>query len=150
MSVSSRESTRRDRPGDRIPIARASFMAAVCAGLFILAGCAFDLVSLQQSPAPQTAVSADKASWRLTADTSLRPARGNKVNLKGGTEWQYVCTIKQGDVYRTKDQLVSVTASNTYEAYIVVSGKSVVGLYLPVEKSFSPLRQPTPIVMELI
>lgn len=150
MSVSSRESTRRDRTGDRIPIARASFMGVVCAGFLILAGCAFDLVRLKQSPVSQTAVSADKASWRLTADTSLGPARGNKINLKGGTEWQYVFTIEQGDVYRTKDQIVSVTASNKYEAYIVVSGKSVVGLYLPVEKAFSPLRRPTPIVMEFM
>ena len=59
--------------------------------------------------------------------------------MKKGTTWDFVGTISSGDVFRTKDQILTVEASNIHEAYIVVSSDKLVGFYLPVEKSFSPL-----------
>jgi len=150
MSVLLCEDVGGSRADDRAAIMHRLIMGFVCASFLIVSGCAFDLVHIQQVPVAQTTISADKPSWRLGADISLIPARGNKIKLKGGTAWHYVCTIEQGDVYKTKDQIVSVRASNIYEAYIVISSAKMMGFYLPLEKTFSPLREPTPIVMEFI
>lgn len=114
-------------------------------GLLILWGCAFNLVTLKQVPVGQTTVVDGKSSWRLAKDTSVSPARGQNIKLRSGTEWQYVCTIDQGDVYKTKDQVVTITASNTYEAYIVITDAGMTGFYLPLEKVFSPLSKVTPL-----
>jgi hypothetical protein len=45
----------------------------------------------------------------------------------------------QGNVYRTRDQVVTVEGSHIHEAYIVVTERSLVGFYLPVERTFSPV-----------
>jgi len=45
----------------------------------------------------------------------------------------------QGVVYKSKDQVLTVEASNIYEANIVVLSNKLVGFYLPVEHTFSPL-----------
>ena len=117
-------------------------------GLLILWGCAFNLVTLKEVPVGKTAVVDGKSSWRLAKDISVAPASGQKVKLKSGTEWQYVCTIDQGDVYKTKDQVVAITASNTYEAYIVITDAGMTGFFLPLEKTFSPLHKLTPLAKE--
>jgi hypothetical protein len=61
--------------------------------------------------------------------------------IKDGTKWDYVGTIENGDVYNTKDQVLTVEASNIHEAYIVISSGKLIGFYLPVEKTFSPLSE---------
>jgi len=50
--------------------------------------------------------------------------------------------IEQGEVYKTKDQVVTVEASNMYEAQLVLSGSLVVGFYLPVERTFTAADPP--------
>ena len=50
-------------------------------------------------------------------------------------------TIPEGDVYKSKDQVLSVECSNIHEAYLVISQDSVVGFYLPVEKGFVKLNK---------
>ncbi len=46
--------------------------------------------------------------------------------------------MSQGDVYKTRDQVLTVEASNVQEAYIVVESGRLVGFYMPVERTFSP------------
>lgn len=47
-----------------------------------------------------------------------------------------VGTDPHGDVYKTEDQILTVEASNVYEAFIVISAGDLVGFYLPVEDAF--------------
>ena len=51
-------------------------------------------------------------------------------------------TIPQGDVFRTGDQIVTVEASNTFEAMVVLRDNTLVGFYLPVEHSFVAATEP--------
>ena len=78
-------------------------------------------------------------SFELQQEVKVRLPTGYSRVLKKGTKWDLVGTISHGDVYKTKDQVLTVEASNTHEAYIVVSSGKLVGSYLPVERSFSPL-----------
>jgi hypothetical protein len=64
------------------------------------------------------------------------------TRLKSGTRWSHVGSTEHGDVFRTKDQIVTVEASNIHEAYLVLSNRVVTGFYLPVEKTFAPARKP--------
>jgi len=63
----------------------------------------------------------------------------SRSQLKSGTKWDFVNTITQGDVFKSKDQIVTLEATNIFEVYIVISSNKLVGFYLPVEKTFSPL-----------
>ncbi len=62
-------------------------------------------------------------------------------SLKEGSLWKYVGTIPQGDVYKPVKNVFTVEGSNIYEAYIVLFGKELVGVYLPVEAAFSLLKE---------
>lgn len=62
--------------------------------------------------------------------------------LRQGTKWEYVGTVQYGDVFKTKDQVFTVEASNIHEAYLVISENTLVGFYLPVERTYSPLGKP--------
>lgn len=117
---------------------RVSILVAVCA---LTTSCAFDLVRVKQIP---TALESARASQpALTLEEHVRVALGTGYSrvLKQGTTWKHVGTITEGEVYRTDDQVLTVEASNIYEAYIVVLDGRLVGFYLPVEKAFSPIRR---------
>ena len=106
----------------------------------VLAACAFDLAHVTQVPA-QLQTTEDRRAFELTDEVKVNIGLGYSRVLKKGTRWQYVGRIAQGEVYRTADQVLTVEASNIHEAYIVVSSTKLVGFYLPVEKSFSPLQE---------
>jgi len=71
----------------------------------------------------------------------LEIGHGYKRTLKSGTTWTPLGTISYGDVYKTKDQVLTIEASNIYEACIVVSAGELVGFYLPVENAYYPLEE---------
>jgi hypothetical protein len=103
-----------------------------------LAGCAFDIVSVSQKPAafnPQN----DGHSFLLLKEVTARYGTGFPTVLRANTTWRQVGSTESGEVFSTQDQIVKVEASNISEAYIVVSGHSLAGFYLPVEKTFVPL-----------
>jgi hypothetical protein len=54
-------------------------------------------------------------------------------------------SLYYGEVFATKDQIVTVEASNIYEAQLIVANRCIVGFYLPVEKKFVPVSQSNPI-----
>jgi hypothetical protein len=45
-------------------------------------------------------------------------------------------------MYRSRDQVFTVEASNIHEAYLVISENRLMGFYLPVEGTYSPLTKP--------
>jgi len=78
----------------------------------------------------------------LAGDLTVKPSGGYERTLKKHTRWECVGQVTQGQVYRTRDQVLTVEASHVYEANIVVSSGHLVGFYLPVERTFSPLDAP--------
>ncbi|HYM17945.1 MAG TPA: hypothetical protein VEU06_05230 [Micropepsaceae bacterium] len=81
-------------------------------------------------------------NWTLAQDMKVKLRQGFASNLKKGTVWKQVGHIEQGDVFRTGDQVVTVEASNQYEAYLVVNNGMAMGFYLPVEKTFTAADPP--------
>ncbi len=120
-----------------------------CFIIVLIVGCAFDVVHVKQTPAHlnmQPAISA----WKLLDDVDVRLGTGYSRKLKKETKWDYVGSIENGDVYSTDDQILTVEASNIFEAYIVVSDYNLIGFYLPVEKTYSPLSSPKELPIEVI
>ena len=113
----------------------------LCLGI-LLNGCAFDLVHVKQIPTQIESAQLSKSSFELEKEVNVSLGSGYSRKLKKGTKWDNVGNISYGDVFKTNDQILTVEASNIYEAYIVVSSDKLVGFYLPVEQSFSPLSNP--------
>ena len=105
----------------------------------ILNACAFDIVRVKQIPVSFESYHNPKILLELQEETKVDLGTGYCRTLKSKTRWEYVGKISYGEVFKTKDQILTVEASNIYEAYIVISGGELVGFYLPVEKSFTPL-----------
>lgn len=107
----------------------------------LLSACAFDLVSVKQHPASIDSSSDPAADFTLGEEAKLTLGTGYNRKLNKGTRWSFVGSLPQGDVFKTKDQILTVEGSNIFEAYIVVMSGDLVGFYLPVEKTFSPLKK---------
>ncbi len=101
--------------------------------------CAFDVVRVKQEPAQFEPNASEQDEWTLGQDVNVSLNTGYKRKLKAGTRWHCIGKIENGDVYKTKDQILTVEGSNIYEAYIVVSERYLVGFYLPGNQTFSPL-----------
>jgi hypothetical protein len=111
--------------------------------IVLCTACAFDLASVSytsavfqpsQLPSPTLVLSEDIS---LT-DTPCYYAR----TLRKTTRWDQVGTIPEGDVLRSKDQVLTVECSNVHEAYLVMSGSKLIGFFLPVERGFIPYSSP--------
>lgn len=114
---------------------------------FMFSGCAFDVIRVQQvSTKLETAILCNDI-FVLAQDIDVQLGNGYSRTLKKGTKWRCVGKITQGEVYKTRDQILTVEASNIFEANIVVVAKNLVGFYLPVERTFTPLSTPTALVM---
>ncbi len=86
--------------------------------------------------------------FRLTRAVDISLSTGYSTTLRANTRWELVGTIAQGEVYRTKDQIVTLEGAHIHEAYIVVRPGSLVGFYLPVERTFSPIEPGKPLSTE--
>lgn len=106
----------------------------------MLNACAFDVVRINQLPVELQTDSNCVEEFSLTEDTSVKAGPGYNRILKSGTRWVCIGEILQGKVYKTKDQILTVEASNVFEAYLVVDDQKLIGYYLPVEGSFYPLK----------
>lgn len=113
-------------------------------GLFaiIFSGCAFDIVHIDQEPIQYENAIFPKTDFELADEVDVRLGTGYSRKLNKGTKWCYVNTISKGDIFKTKDQILTIEGSNIFEAFIVVSEKQLVGFFLPVEETFSPLSKP--------
>ncbi len=112
------------------------------AGLLLLTGCAFDIVHVKQVPAAFTLVDAPAMAFVLSRDVKATLGTSFPTRLNAGTRWRQVGIIQYGGVFATRDQIVTVEASNIHEAQLVVSNSFINGFYLPVEKTFAPVTHP--------
>ena len=113
--------------------------------LLLMAGCAFDISHVKQLPANFTVAFDSSEEFILNHDLKIPLGSGFPTRLKAGTRWRQVGQIPQGDVFATKDQIVTVEASNTWEALLVVANRCITGFYLPGEKTFVTTVHPIPI-----
>jgi hypothetical protein len=116
---------------------------AVIGGAFFLGACAVDVISIRQTP---TNFVAEPSAQILVLNTRERVplVEGKSRALRAGTTWRKVGRITEGDVYETKDQVVTVDASNEHEAMLVVKDGMAVGFYLLVEHTFTAASKPIP------
>jgi len=115
-----------------------------CAASFsflLLTACAFDVYRVDLTPVPLEAPAASQSAFELQEQVDLDIGNGYRRTLKRNTIWTPVGSIPNGDVYKSRDQILTIEASNIYEAYIVVSGNEMVGFYLPVEDAYYPLEK---------
>ncbi len=107
--------------------------------VLLLHACAFDVIHVRQSPCQIEKGKSNGKPFRLVKETQVTLDTGYSRKLKDGVRWDYVGVIPHGEVFRTNDQILTVEGSNIFEAYIVVSSGKLVGFYLPVQKTFSPI-----------
>jgi len=87
-------------------------------------------------------------SFQLTQAAEVALATGYSTTLRANTTWQLVGTVPQGEVYRTRDQVVTLEGAHIHEGYVVLDQRALVGFYLPVERTFSPVAPAKPLSME--
>jgi len=117
-------------------------------GLFLLAACAFDVINLRLSPTRFEPVSDAPQEWVLRSDVKVTLVSGWATALKKGTTWKQVGTVIEGTVLKTRDQIVTVEASDIFEAEPVINGGRIVGFYLPVDKAFTPADPAAPVELD--
>ena len=121
-----------------------TLISLMCLLLFILLlnACAFDLVHVKQTPVKLELKSSSNSDFILEKESVFSIGTGYKRRLKAKTMWIFVGSLPQGDVFKSRDQILTIEGSNIYEAYIVVVSDNLVGFYLPAEGTFSPLKKP--------
>jgi len=110
-------------------------LTAVFFLLLVMVGCQTDIAANSVSERLQTGTVGKL--FRLTEPVSLDLRHGfSAKNLVSNTLWREIGTIAQGSVLKPVDTVLMVNAGDNYEAYLVVKGNQVVGVYLPVESAF--------------
>ena len=128
----------------RVGIRRLLFL--VC--LSVVTGCAFDVSYVRTTPVTFTAQSDCAKPWVLQRPESVGVGSGFATFLKPGTSWHCLGSVPMGQVFATRDQIVTVEASNIYEAQLVVSDGRLVGFYLPVDRAFVAVNPPVSLQVE--
>lgn len=100
--------------------------------VILLTACSANQISLQTQLLP----SISSSLFELKDSITIKATNAKSSTIRSGTKWLEVGSIDQGTVYRTKDQVVIVNSFDVHEGYIVVKESTVVGYYLPVEKTF--------------
>ncbi len=118
-------------------------VALACA---LLAGCASEVIRFPSSLSATT--SSKPARFTLGQPLDLLVGAGERREFRAGTAFVLVGRIKEGEVWKAQDSVLTVTGAHAHEAYLVRQGDKVVGFYLPVEGAFSPSPQPVPMIGE--
>jgi hypothetical protein len=79
----------------------------------------------------------------------VRLDSGYERSIKAGTEFVDAGGIAEGDILKPTNANFTVEGAHMHEAYLVVSKGRLVGFYLPVEKSFSPLSASITLPLEI-
>lgn len=110
--------------------------------LFVMS-CAFDITDVKYSPAALFGQSDSMSSFVLDDDLRITqtPCWYSRT-LNKNTRWDFIGKIQQGNVYKSRDQTLTVECSNIFEAYLVVTESRLVGFYLPVESGFVGISDP--------
>ena len=105
--------------------------------LACLCACAIPVKQMQLAQ-PMVPAAAGR-SFVLGEDAECGIGTGYKRTLRKGTRWDLFGTLREGDVYRSPDQVLTVEGYNVHEAYLIVQGDWLVGFYLPVERTLTPI-----------
>ncbi len=109
---------------------------------FIMSSCAFDLAHVSTQPTQFSSIAESQRIILLKEAVEIDDAPCNyDRTLRQGTRWKLVGKLPEGEVFKPLDQILTVECSNIFEAYLVVLENSLVGFYLPVEKTFAPLSE---------
>jgi hypothetical protein len=105
----------------------------------LLSACAFDLAHVTYTAATFQPTQNSTRTIVLSDEVPLTdtPCSYSRT-LRKTTRWDQVGTIAEGDVLRSKDQVLTLECSNIHEAYLVMSGGKLIGFFLPFEKGFAP------------
>jgi hypothetical protein len=106
---------------------------------FSLSACAFDLAHVTYTAATFQPTQNSTRTLVLSDDVPLTdtPCSYSRT-LRKTTRWNQIGRIAEGDVLRSKDQVLTLECSNIHEAYLVMSGDKLIGFFLPFEKGFVP------------
>jgi hypothetical protein len=116
---------------------------------FLCAACAFDLAHVTYTAATYQPTQHSTRTIVLPAEVPLTDTPcSNSRTLRKTTRWEQVGTIAEGDVLRSKDQVLTLECSNVHEAYLVMSGDKLIGFFLPFEKGFVPHSPPIALPVE--
>ena len=116
-----------------------SLRCAWFAGVLLLSACAAEVV---RTPTQLAASAGAPRVEALAAAAEFRLDSGYQRVLAAGTEFQEVGRVPEGRVLKPLNATLTVEGAHMHEAYAVVRDDQLVGFYLPVEKSFSPLSLP--------
>ena len=78
----------------------------------------------------------------LASPVQVQLDSGYARSIAAGTEFAVAGTIAEGRVLKPTRTTFTVEGAHMHEAYPVERAGRLVGFYLPVEKSFSPLSNP--------
>ncbi len=115
--------------------------ALAVAGMSILAvlgatGCASEVVRF---PAELSGSESGATSYVVAKPADLVLDSGYQRRIESGTELVPFGSVRQGQVLRPTNAVLTVEGTHVHEAYLVVAEGRLVGFYLPFEKAFSPL-----------
>ena len=116
---------------------------------FFFSACAFDLAHVTYTAATFQPTQNSTRTIVLSDEVPLTdtPCSYSRT-LRKTTHWDQVGTIAEGDVLRSKDQVLTLECSNVHEAYLVMSGDKLIGFFLPFEKGFVPHSPPIALPVE--
>jgi hypothetical protein len=127
------------------------FIGISCVFLYIipLVSCAFDLAHVRYKQVTLNTGGLGTKSFTLASDLPLSDMPcGYDRTLRDEATWIMIGTIDHGEVYKSADQVLTVECSNVHEAYLAVTGKSLKGFYLPVEKGYVSLSKPIELILK--
>ncbi len=105
-----------------------------------LAGCAQRIAATaaEMTPMPSSAAPA----IRVASEVSIRLHTGFTRPIPGGSRWELVGRLPQGEVFRPVGTVYAIEGRDVHEAYLVLRQGVLQGFYLPAESRYSPLPAP--------
>ena len=99
---------------------------------------------VESSPVAYTesAMSAGGPHFVIRSDVDIRLSTGYRRTLPAKSEWRLAGRVPQGNVFRPIGTVFTIEGRNIHEAYLVMSGRDLVGFYLPGESQYSALASP--------
>lgn len=110
----------------------------------LLCGCASEVVRHGSALVPSAALVRFIVSERVV----LRLDSGYERSIAAGTRLVEIGRIPEGRVLKPISAAFTVEGRHMHEAYPVDNAGRLVGFYLPVEKAFSPLSNPTSLSLQ--
>ena len=120
---------------------RLAASALVCLASGFIAACAtaVDSAPVVYAPSPVSPSSPARVV-ALAASAHVSLATGYERELHVGSRWRRAGSVPQGDVYRPVDTVFTIEGRQVHEAYLVVSGQSLVGSWV-TDASISSVRR---------